>query len=122
MCKVVGVAIGDRTVYVADIKQKYILNIVEAARECELIDQIRLFGSCLDERCNDNSDIDLAIFGNMPEYRALRSKAYDRFTNQLYAFDDRGQAYDLLYFTTGKHYTGKIMQDIENGEMIYARS
>lgn len=32
MCKVVKMKIGDRTIRVADIKKKYIENIVDAAR------------------------------------------------------------------------------------------
>ncbi|MBP5384468.1 MAG: nucleotidyltransferase domain-containing protein [Lachnospiraceae bacterium] len=121
MCKVVKMKIGDRNIRVADIKKKYIRNIVDAASQCDLIDRIVLFGSSVRDSCKEESDIDLAIFGNQTEYRALRSKKYDRFTSQIYSFDDSGQSYDLLYFVSGKQYRGLIMDDIENGELIYAR-
>lgn len=121
MCRVVKMKIGDRNIRVAEIKKKYIRNIVDAASQCDFIDRIVLFGSSVRDSCKEESDIDLAIFGNQTEYRALRSKKYDRFTSQIYSFDDSGQSYDLLYFVSGKQYRGLIMDDIENGELIYAR-
>ena len=121
MCRVKTTTIQDTTFNVAEIKEKYIRNVIDAASQCDLIDRIVLFGSCTGNRCKDDSDIDLAIYGSETEYRALRSKKYDRFTSQIYSFDDSGQSYDLLYFVTGKQYKGLIMNDIENGELIYAR-
>lgn len=121
MCRVKTTTIQDTTFNVAEIKEKYIRNVIDAASQCDLIDRIVLFGSSTSTKCKDDSDIDLAIFGNETEYKALRSKKYDRFTSQIYSFDDSGQSYDLLYFVTGKQYKGLIMNDIENGELIYAR-
>jgi len=122
MCKVVEMNVDGKTIHVADIKQKYIRNIVDAAGKCDIIDRIMLFGSSTQSRCKDDSDIDLAIFGNQSEYKALRSKQYGAFTDQLYNYDNSGQSYDLLYFASNKKYSGRILEDIENGEMIYARS
>ena len=122
MCKVIETEINGKRIHIADIKEKYIINIVNAAEKCSIIDRIMLFGSCIEERCNESSDIDLAIFGNQTEYKALRSKEYDRFTDQLYQFDDSGQSYDLLYFITDKTYHGKIVEDIQKGELIYAKN
>ena len=122
MCRVKTTTIQDKTFSVAEIKEKYIKNVIDAASQCDLIDRIVLFGSCTGSKCKDDSDIDLAIFGSETEYKALRSKKYDRFTSQIYSFDDSGQSYDLLYFVTGKKYKGLIMNDIEDGELIYARS
>ena len=121
MCIVKTSNIQNTTFKVADIKEKYIRNVIDAASQCDIIDRIILFGSCTGTKCTEDSDIDLAIFGNQTEYKALRSKKYDRFTSQIYSFDDSGQSYDLLYFVTGKQYKGLIMNDIENGELIYAR-
>ncbi len=121
MCRVKTTTIQDTTFNVAEIKEKYIRNVIDAASRCDLIDRIVLFGSSTGSKCKDDSDIDLAIFGSETEYKALRSKKYDRFTSQIYSFDDSGQSYDLLYFVTGKQYKGLIMNDIENGELIYAR-
>ena len=121
MCKIKEITINNRTFKVADIKHKYIQNVIDAAQKCDLIDRIVLFGSSIETRCKKDSDIDLAIFGNQTEYKALRSKKYDEFSNQIYSFDDSGQSYDLLYFKSGKQYDGLIMDSINNGELIYAR-
>ena len=121
MCQVKEMRIDNRIIRVADIKQKYISNIIDAAKKCAFIDKIVLFGSSLEERCTDDSDIDLAIFGNQTKYRCLNSKEYRRFAEELYSFDDFNQSYDLLYFKSGKDSSGLIVDDINNGEVIYDR-
>ena len=121
MCKVVNIRVGNRDIRVADIKKKYIYNIADAAQKCGYIDKIILFGSSTMDRCKETSDIDLAVFGSASKGKALTSKSYKDFASQLYAFDDFGQGYDILYFKTGKKYTERIMNDIENGEVIYVK-
>ena len=121
MCKVTEMTIDNRTVHVADIKHKYIKNIVDAAKKCPLIDKVVLFGSSIEDRCTDNSDIDLAIFGNQTKYKCLNSKEYRRFAEDLYSFDNFSQSYDLLYFKTGKTYSGLLINDINKGEVLYVR-
>ena len=85
------------------------------------IDRVILFGSSIIERCKESSDIDIAVFGSASKGKALTSKSYREFAGQLYAFDDYNQGYDILYFKSGKDYAGGIMDDIESGEVIYAR-
>ncbi len=121
MCKLKTVAIGNRTIKVADIKQKYIENIVDAADKCDIINKVVLFGSSIDTRCKDTSDIDIAVFGKMTPSRALESKKYERFARQLYSFDDHNQAYDILYFKEGTKSDSLIMQNIDGGEILYER-
>ena len=121
MCRIVNMDVGSRQVRIADIKQDYISNIVDAARKCDIIDRVLLFGSSIDERCKESSDIDLAVFGNLNPSKALSSKKYECFARQLYNFRDHEQAYDILYFKTGANNEGQIMQDIERGELLYAR-
>ena len=121
MCKIVNIKIGNRNIRVADIKKKYIYNIVNAAQKCRYIDRIVLFGSSTMERCKETSDIDIAVFGSASKSKALTSKSYRDFAGQLYAFDDYSQGYDILYFKTGKSYTENIMNEIENGEVIYVK-
>ena len=58
MCKMIHYKDGK---YIADIKHKYILNIIQQAEQCENIYRIMLFGSSLEERCTDSSDIDIAV-------------------------------------------------------------
>ena len=122
MCKVTLMNIGTRQIHVADIKQKYIQNIIDAASQCDLIDRVVLFGSSLQERCRDNSDIDIAVFGNQPRSRALTSKKYERFARQLYAFDNHSQAYDILYFRSNSGDSSPILREISRGEELYARN
>ena len=121
MCKVVKMKIGDRTIRVADIKKKYIENIVDAARECDYIDRVVLFGSSIESRCKEDSDIDLAVFGNVCMSRCLTSKKYDRFTSMIYGFDDYNQSYDILYFRSGVKDKSPILNDINKGEVLYVR-
>ena len=121
MCEIVKVRIGDRDIKVADIKKKYINNIADAAQKCSYIDRVVLFGSSIMERCRESSDIDIAVFGSAPKSKALTSKSFKDFAGQLYAYDDFNQSYDILYFKTGSRKMGNIMNDIENGEVIYAR-
>ena len=40
MCKVLPMVIGTRQIRVAEIKQKYIRNIIDAASQCDLIDRV----------------------------------------------------------------------------------
>lgn len=121
MCQVIQMNIGSRMINVADIKKKYVNNIIDAARKCDIIDRILLFGSSTEERCEESSDIDIAVFGNQIPSRALRSKKYENFARQLYSFNDHEQAYDILYFKTGSPNKSLIMNDIEKGELLYAR-
>ena len=122
MCRVTSMDIGSRQIRVAEIKQKYIKNIIDAARECDLIDRVVLFGSSLQECCRENSDIDIAVFGNQPRSRALTSKKYERFARQLYTFDNHSQVYDILYFRSHSGDTSPILQEISRGEELYARN
>lgn len=74
MCKVITVKAGNKTVRIADIKRKYISNIVDAAKKCDFIDRIVLFGSSIEKHCKKTSDIDIAVFGKHAPSRALSSK------------------------------------------------
>ncbi|MBO4846652.1 MAG: nucleotidyltransferase domain-containing protein [Lachnospiraceae bacterium] len=121
MCKLVKIKVGDQNIMVADIKEKYIYNIADAAQKCRYIDKIVLFGSSTMDRCKETSDIDIAVFGSASKGKALTSKSYKDFAGQLYSFDDYNQGYDILYFKSGKNYTESIMNDIEKGEVIYVK-
>ena len=121
MCEVKTINLGDRVIKVADLKQKYIMNIIDAAGKCDIIDRVVLFGSSIEERCKETSDIDLAVFGAQSKSKALSSRKYERFARQLYAFDNHNQAYDILYFRNGSRNNSNILDDIEKGEVIYER-
>lgn len=119
MCKIVTIDLNGRKIKVADIKQSCIRNIADAAEKCKHIDRIILFGSALEERCTDQSDVDIAVFGNLSKNKCLTSKEYKDFTHQLYRFDDYAQTYDILYFKTDSRENSFIRKEIEKGEVIY---
>ena len=121
MCKVVSVTIGKNTFKVADIKKKYMSNIIDAAEKCDFIDRVVLFGSSIEKHCKEKSDIDIAVFGKHPRSRALSSKKYERFARQLYSFDEHNQSYDILYFKTGTGEKSIILDNINKGEVLYER-
>jgi len=122
MCQVLSMDVGSHQIRVAEVKQKYIQNIIDAASQCDLIDRVVLFGSSIEERCRDNSDIDLAVFGNQSRSRALTSRKYERFARQLYEFDNHAQSYDILYFRSGSGDSNPILHEISRGEELYARN
>ena len=106
---------------VADIKLEYISNISKQASKTKYISRIMLFGSSTEERCNENSDIDIAVFGEKESNRYIDSLEFHRFTGALYEFD-WGQNYDILYFKEGKEYKDNIMRFIDKGIEIYRRA
>ena len=121
MCKLVQIKIDNKLINVADLKERYIYNIVDAAKKCNYIDSIVLFGSSISERCKEESDIDIAVFGNVSKSRCLTSKSFKDFAKNLYLFDDYEQNYDILYFNSGQSADIGILGEISKGEVIYAR-
>lgn len=119
MSKLIDLQLTDRVVKVADIKAEYIKNIVNSVKLCDYIEKVVIFGSAIEERCTEESDIDIAVFGNVSEYRCLRSKKYKDFSEAIYKYNDFEQTYDILYFESKRIYTDSIMKDIEQGEVIY---
>ena len=118
MCRMVQYSDGN---YVADIKINHLKNISKQAESCGNITKIILFGSSLEERCTDRSDIDIAVFGKQTKGKYLLSKEYMEFRKRLFQYD-LDQDYDILYFCDGQKYTDPIMADINRGTEIYRRS
>lgn len=125
MCKLVDLRTnyGD-TIQVADIKKDSIQNIIEAAQECGTINEIILFGSSLQERCKENSDIDIAVVSNVSRAKLFNSKAYQKFTGQVYLYKIE-QDYDILQFNSLydiEKSKEAVCQDIKrDGKVIYRR-
>ena len=117
MCKLIQYRNGQ---YIADIKQKHIENIARQAANCKNISRIMLFGSSVQERCSEESDIDIAVFGNMSKSRYLSSTEFKKFQDQLFLYD-LDQDYDILYFCEGQEHHDAIMTDIAQGTEIYRR-
>ena len=121
MCRLVELRTNDgRICKVADIKKDYIVNIIESAHICPAIDEIILFGSTIEERCTEDSDIDIAIFGRKPKQQILTSKTYRNFARKVYQFG-KFQDYDMLYFRNDKEITDSIINNIRCGEVIYRK-
>ena len=119
MCKLKKLANGQS---VAEIKYTFINNIIEQAAKCNNISRIMLFGSALEERCSDRSDIDIAVFGEQSKNKYIKSKEFKEFQRSLFLFGDAfSQDYDILYFRDGVEYMDAIIDDINNGAEIYRR-
>lgn len=117
MCNLVSIGSSKS---VADIKQKHILNIREQAGKCKNISRIMLFGSSLEERCTERSDIDIAVFGKMKKSKYLDSKEFRTFQDRVFLYD-LNQDYDILYFCDDQEYSDAIMTDINQGAEIFRR-
>ena len=114
-------------VQVAEIKLKNIQNIIESASKCTHIQEIILFGSALEERCTDESDIDIVIISNVARSRLYRLKTYAEFLSSLHQDDDYIQQYDVIC-VNGRDQLTKNMDKVQlyddvikYGQTIYRR-
>lgn len=127
MCNLVTIKsnIGE-SIQVADIKAELIEKIIALAPMCEKIDYIYLFGSSLEERCTDNSDIDIAIISSDTVNRLSSNKRFVKFMEAIYNLDFE-QEYDRLYFSSVKEIEAKkqsvpiCKELIQKGKIIYRR-
>nr|WP_304717939.1 nucleotidyltransferase domain-containing protein [uncultured Acetatifactor sp.] len=123
MCELVRLD-SSTTVYVADIKSGTISQIPELASLCPKIDFIYLFGSCLETRCTNDSDIDLAIIANIGMSKLINSKGFREFKEKLYNIDI-DQDYDFLYFRSVEQIKNSpdfVCRDIiDKGKIIYEK-
>lgn len=120
MCNLVKLKCGKM---VAEVKKSYIENIADCTKHCKNINRIILFGSALETRCTERSDIDIAVFGDKPKTAYLKSKEFREFQRKLFSFGGSfTQDYDVLYFNDKEKYRGNILSAIENGAKIYRRS
>lgn len=97
MCQMASVKTNFNTqIQVADIKKDVIENIIEAASVCTRICQIILFGSALESRCVDNSDIDILVVSDTTRSKLYRDKGYQEFLKRLHEKDGYEQMYDVI--------------------------
>lgn len=118
MCRLVKFGQGYQ---VADIKLPYIENIIRRANSCPHIEKVILFGSALEERCTDKSDIDIAVFGDLSKGKYYTTREYRQFVDGIFDFGFE-QDYDILYFKEGANYKAPILREIEKGAVIYRRT
>ena len=125
MCKLVKItnSLGEQ-IEVAEIKADTIKKIVKIAKICDKIDYIYLFGSSVEERCTDESDIDLAIISNVSASKLCNRSSYREFKERLYAID-RDQEYDRLQFNSLKAMRNSkepvCLDIISKGKLLYQR-
>ena len=79
-----------------------------------------MFGSSLEERCTEESDIDIAVFGSKTKGSYIDSSEFRSFKRGLFSFD-WNQDYDVLYFKESTEKDDPIMTDIYEGVEIYRR-
>lgn len=106
---------------VADIKLRHIDNISEQAKAAKSIRRIMLFGSALEDRCTERSDIDIAVFGDKSKSSYIDSKEFKAFKSGLFRFD-WDQDYDVLYFKDNEEGKDDIMTEICQGIEIFRRA
>ena len=120
MCNLTELKIGERSICVADIKKSCIENIISSIHLCSAIDKVVLFGSATQTDCTDSSDVDIAIFGKKSKTKMFSSKGYRNFVNSVVSFSYL-QDYDLLYFDSTKKNKSVILEDINNGVVLFER-
>ena len=125
MCKLVKItnSLGEQ-IEVAEIKADTIKKIIKIAKICDKIDYIYLFGSSVEERCTDESDIDLAIISNVSASKLCNRSSYREFKERLYAIDT-DQEYDRLQFNSLKAMRNSkepvCLDIISKGKLLYKR-
>lgn len=125
MCKLVSIQANTGVkIKVADIKAKTLEQIIILASLCDKIEYIFLFGSAIEERCTNKSDIDIAIVSNVTRSKLFIAKDYNQFTSDLYNLDSE-QEYDILQFNSIdaiKKSKDFVCKDImEKGKLLYKR-
>lgn len=118
MCKLVKINANGRNIFVADIKKDYIKNILKSVSLCKEIDKIILYGSVLEERCTDESDVDMAIFGKYSKEKMYSLRSYNNFVDSVVSYGDL-QDYDMFYFDSSAD--SKVLDDIRKGVVLYER-
>lgn len=108
----------DKDIMVSELKRDCILNIIEEAKKYSKITKIILFGSSLEERCTERSDIDIAVFTSLYRSELFRRAWYGNFTSDIYTYN-MNQHYDILPFKEGYNDDSLIMENIYNGSVIY---
>lgn len=125
MCRLVEIEnnIGEK-ITVADIKVNTIKQIMEIAKICDKIDYIYIFGSSVEERCTEKSDIDLAIVSSVTASKLFNKSSYRKFKDKLYSID-ANQEYDRLQFNSLKAICDSkepVCRDImSKGKLLYER-
>lgn len=127
MCQLVSIDTNyGEKIEVAEIKRNYIENIISSASQCKAISEIILFGSALEERCCEQSDIDIVIVSKYAINILCKNKGFSKFVEQIYSLDF-AQEYDRLYFNSLDEIEKKMdsvpicKELVQKGKVIYRR-
>lgn len=128
MCRLVGIDTNfDTKIMVADIKIKYIANILEKADICRNILSIYLFGSVLKEECEESSDIDILVVSEVTRSKLYKSKSFNQFLMKLHDKDSYYQQYDVICvhgmkeLEKNRHKVRLYNDVLTNGRELYRR-
>lgn len=128
MCRMISVKTNFETeVEVADIKKDVVENIIEAAAACARISRIILFGSVIETRCTEDSDVDMVVVSDTSRSRLYKDKSFQLFLKKLHDRDDYEQIYDVICVHgmdevyRNQNSTGLFREVAENGKTLYRR-
>lgn len=128
MCQMVSVKTNfDTEIEVADIKKDVVENIIEAAGVCSKICQIILFGSVIESRCTEASDVDMLVISDTTRSKLYKDKGYQEFLSRLHDKDDYEQLYDVICVhnqdeLNRSQNTTRLFRDIlKDGKLLYRR-
>lgn len=109
------------------VKGKYMCQMVQVKTNCTRIRQIILFGSVIESRCTEDSDVDMLVVSDISRSRLYKDKGYREFLKKLHDKDDYEQMYDVICVhgmdeVYQKQDTVCLFRDvIENGKTLYRR-
>ena len=107
---------------VAANKYDYIINIIKQTQKCKNNCKKNHIRSQNEERRQQKSDIDIAVYGTKKPTSYLKSAEFRNFNDNIFAFNNfDGQYYDILYFAENNNDTSKLMINIRKCEEIYSR-
>lgn len=108
----------DSNILVADIKKKCIIGVIKVAEKFPKVQRIVLFGSALEERCSDYSDIDLAVYVDCTLGKLFNSSWFSKFKKEIFLLD-LDQDYDFIPMAKKMSIGEEIKNNIESGRIIY---
>ena len=118
MCNLVPTQLCGQTVNVAEHKVKKIKKYLEVFPKLKSVDKVYLFGSALETRCNEDSDIDFLLsYNDSKRYIEEKSLTLPELYSEWYEDDALSlpREYNQLILT------GAIREALRKGKVIYEK-